>query len=47
MYLPKVIAFNAKDETAKTIRQIADFMGLGGNTQMRRLKILSLSAQDE
>ncbi len=31
MYLPKVIAFNAKDATAKTrYATIADFMGLGG-----------------
>ena len=31
MYLPKVIAFNAKDETAKKrYGHIADFMGLGG-----------------
>lgn len=30
MYLPKVIAFNAKDETAKKrYGEIADFMGLG------------------
>ena len=33
MYLPKVIAFNAKDETAKKrYGVIADFMGLGGET---------------
>ena len=33
MYLPKVIAFNAKDETAaKRYGVIADHMGLGGNT---------------
>ncbi len=33
MYLPKVIAFNAKDETAKArYATIADFMHLGGNT---------------
>jgi len=33
MYLPKVIAFNAKDETAKKrYGEIADFMGLGGDT---------------
>ena len=33
MYLPKVIAFNAKDETAaKRYGDIADFMGLGGNS---------------
>jgi alcohol dehydrogenase class IV len=31
MYLPKVIAFNAKDETAKKrYGVIADYMGLGG-----------------
>jgi len=33
MYLPKVIAFNAKDETAaKRYGVIADYMGLGGAT---------------
>lgn len=33
MYLPKVIAFNAKDETAKKrYGVIADYMGLGGNS---------------
>ena len=33
MYLPKVIAFNAKDETAKErYGVIADFMKLGGET---------------
>ncbi len=32
MYLPKVIAFNAKDETAKKrYGVIVDYMGLGGN----------------
>lgn len=34
MYLPKVIAFNAKDATAAArYADIADFMGLGGTTQ--------------
>ena len=33
MYLPKVIKFNAKDETAaKRYAYIADFLGLGGDT---------------
>lgn len=33
MYLPKVIAFNAKDETAKKrYSVIADYMGLGGDS---------------
>ena len=33
MYLPKVIAFNAKDETAKKrYGDIADFMGLGADS---------------
>lgn len=33
MYLPKVIAYNAKDETAaKRYAEIADFMELGGET---------------
>ena len=41
MYLPKVIAFNAKDETAK-IRygEIADFMGLGGETLDEKIALL-------
>lgn len=41
MYLPKVIAFNAKDETAK-IRygEIADFMGLGGETLDEKVALL-------
>jgi len=34
MYLPKVIAFNAKNETAKKrYAEIADFVKLGGNTE--------------
>ncbi len=34
MYLPKVIAFNAKDETAKRrYGVIADYMGLGGSNE--------------
>ena len=33
MYLPKVIKFNSKDETAaKRYAYIADFLGLGGDT---------------
>ena len=33
MYLPKVIKYNSKDETAaKRYAYIADFLGLGGNT---------------
>ena len=44
MYLPKVIAFNAKDETAK-IRygEIADFMGLGGETLDEKVALLIAS----
>ena len=35
MYLPKVIAFNAKDETAKErYGAIADFMKLGGELSL-------------
>ncbi len=41
MYLPKVIAFNAKDETAaKRYAVIADSMGLGGNTVEEKVELL-------
>lgn len=41
MYLPKVIAFNAKDETAKKrYGEIADFMGLGGTTPEEKVELL-------
>ena len=41
MYLPKVIAFNAKDETAKKrYGVIADFMGLGGANDDEKVKNL-------
>ena len=41
MYLPKVIAFNAKDETAaKRYAAIADFMNLGGDTTEEKIKRL-------
>lgn len=41
MYLPKVIAFNAKDETAKKrYGVIADFMKLGGNTDDEKVALL-------
>ena len=41
MYLPKVIAFNAKDETAaKRYAVIADYMGLGGETTDEKIKLL-------
>lgn len=41
MYLPKVIAFNAKDETAaKRYAYIADFMGLGGDSTEEKVKLL-------
>lgn len=41
MYLPKVIAFNAKDPTAlKRYGEIADFMGLGGTTDEEKVKLL-------
>ena len=41
MYLPKVIAFNAKDETAKErYGVIADFMRLGGDTLDEKVTLL-------
>lgn len=41
MYLPKVIAFNAKDETAaKRYAKIADDMKLGGNSVEEKVKLL-------
>ena len=41
MYLPKVIAFNAKDETAaKRYAVIADYMELGGKTVADKVKLL-------
>jgi alcohol dehydrogenase class IV len=41
MYLPKVIAFNAKDETAKKrYGQIADHMGLGGQNDEEKVTLL-------
>ena len=41
MYLPKVIAFNAKDETAaKRYGVIADYMGLGGTTTEEKVQLL-------
>ena len=41
MYLPKVIAFNAKDETAKKrYGVIADFMKLGGETLDEKVELL-------
>ena len=41
MYLPKVIAFNAKDETAKKrYGQIADRMGLGGKDDDEKVQLL-------
>ena len=41
MYLPKVIAFNAKDETAKErYGAIADFMKLGGETLDEKVELL-------
>ncbi len=41
MYLPKVIAFNAKDETAAArYATIADFMGLGGSTTEEKVQLL-------
>ena len=41
MYLPKVIAFNAKDETAaKRYAVIADSMGLGGASVKEKVSLL-------
>ena len=41
MYLPKVIAFNAKDETAKKrYGVIADYMGLGGDNDDEKVQNL-------
>ena len=41
MYLPKVIAFNAKNETAaKRYAEIADYMSLGGNTVEEKVALL-------
>lgn len=41
MYLPKVIAFNAKDETAKKrYGVIADYMHLGGNSDDEKVRLL-------
>lgn len=41
MYLPKVIAFNAKNETAaKRYAEIADFINLGGNTVEEKVRLL-------
>lgn len=41
MYLPKVIAFNAKNpEAAARYAEIADFMKLGGNTEEEKIKLL-------
>ncbi|MCD7776403.1 MAG: iron-containing alcohol dehydrogenase [Firmicutes bacterium] len=41
MYLPKVIAFNAKDETAKKrYGEIADFMKLGGQSDDEKVALL-------
>ena len=41
MYLPKVIAFNARDETAKKrYGVIADYMGLGGKNDDEKVALL-------
>ncbi len=41
MYLPKVIAFNAKNETAaKRYAEIADYMNLGGNSVEEKVALL-------
>lgn len=41
MYLPKVIQFNSKDETArKRYGEIADFMGLGGSSDDEKVELI-------
>lgn len=41
MYLPKVIAFNAKNETAaERYAEIADYMKLGGNSVKEKISLL-------
>ena len=41
MYLPKVIAFNAKDpEALRRYGVIADYMGLGGNSDEEKVRLL-------
>lgn len=41
MYLPKVIAFNAKNpEALKRYGEIADYMNLGGNTDEEKVQLL-------
>ena len=41
MYLPKVIAFNAKnEEAAKRYADIADFIKLGGDTVLEKVQLL-------
>ena len=41
MYLPKVIAFNAKDpEACKRYGEIADYMALGGSSDEEKVKLL-------
>ena len=47
MYLPKVIAFNAKDETAKKrYGVIADYMHLGGANDDEKVKLLIAYLRD-
>ena len=41
MYLPKVIAYNAKNpEAADRYAEISDFMGLGGNSKEEKIQLL-------
>ena len=41
MYLPKVIAFNARnEEAAARYGEIADYMGLGGSTTQEKIQLL-------
>ena len=47
MYLPKVIKYNSKDETAaKRYAEIADFLGLGGSTVTEKVDLLIKMLRD-
>ena len=47
MYLPKVIAYNAKVESAKKrYAEIADYMALGGNTEEEKVALLIKYVRD-
>ena len=47
MYLPKVIKYNSKDETAaKRYAEITDFLGLGGSTVTEKVDLLIKMLRD-